>query len=150
FLELGARGIAGLHPVSSIRETIGFLAWVIVGLFLLAERRRKHLDAVGAFVAPAALVLLLAARLAPEAGSLPLLGVIGRVHILLATVGISIFALATASAVLYLLEERQLKKKKFGNILKHGTALETLDGLAHRCVQVGFPIFTLAIITGTF
>jgi ABC-type uncharacterized transport system permease subunit len=150
-LELGARGVSGLHPVSTVRETIGFLAWVIVGLFLVAERRRKHLDAVGAFVAPAALVLLLAARLAPDTES-PLtsaLGVLGRVHILLATVGISIFALATASAVLYLLEERQLKRKKFGNILRHGTALETLDGLAHRCVQVGFPIFTLAMITGT-
>jgi ABC-type uncharacterized transport system permease subunit len=150
FLELGARGIAGLHPVSTVRETIGFVDWIIVGLFLAAERWRKHLDAVGAFVAPAALVLLLAARLAPEAGTPPFLGVLGRVHILLATVGISIFALATASAVLYLLEERQLKRKKFGNILKHGTALETLDGLAHRCIQVGFPIFTLAIVTGTF
>jgi len=148
--ELGARGVAGLHPVSSVRETIGFLAWIIVGVFLLAERVRKRLDAVGAFVAPAALVLLLAARLAPQTGgpSPAALGVIGRVHILLATVGVSIFALATASAVLYLLEDRQLKKKKFGNIMKHGTALETLDGLAHRCVQVGFPIFTLAMVTG--
>ena len=150
FLELGARGIAGLHPVSSVREVLGFLAWVIVGAFLLAERVRKRLDAVGAFVAPAALVLLLAARLAPaaETPTTAGLGVLGRVHILLATVGVSIFALATASAVLYILEERQLKKKKFGPIVKHGTALETLDGLAHRCVQVGFPIFTVAMVAG--
>jgi ABC-type uncharacterized transport system permease subunit len=150
FAELGARGVAGLHPVSSVREVLGFLAWIIVGAFLVADRRRAHLDAVGAFVAPAALVLLLAARLAPDtATTTAALGVIGRVHILLATIGVSIFALATASAVLYLLEERQLKKKKFGNILKRGTALDTLDGLSHRCVQVGFPIFTLAVIAGT-
>ncbi len=150
-LEVGARGIAGLHPVSTVRETIGFLAFVIVGLFLLVDRRRKRLDAVGAFVAPAALMLLIAARLAPdtEMPQAAALGIIGRVHILLSAVGVSIFALAAASAVLYLLEERQLKKKKFGNILKHGTALETLDGLAHRCVQIGFPIFTLAILAGT-
>ena len=30
-LEIGARGVAGLHPVSSVREAIGFLAWALTG-----------------------------------------------------------------------------------------------------------------------
>src|SRR5215510_12454843 len=53
FLELGSRGIAGLHPVSSVSEAVGFLAWVAVGVYLWIERKRT-LDAVGAIVAPGA------------------------------------------------------------------------------------------------
>jgi len=103
---------------------------------------------VGAFVAPAAVVMLLMARLTPGGGSTESLGMLGRIHISLATAGVSIFALATAVAVLYLIEERQLKRKHIGALVRRGTALETLDKLAHRCVQVGFPVFTVAMITG--
>jgi ABC-type uncharacterized transport system permease subunit len=147
-LELGARGIAGLHPVSSVGEAIGFAAWVIVGAFLIV-RAKRNIDAVGAFVTPAALVLTLAARLGPgvDQGTSGL-GVLGRIHISLATVGVAVFGLATAVAVLYLIEERQLKHKRMGAIVRKGTALETLDGLAHLCVKVGFPLFTVAMITG--
>ncbi len=146
-VEIGARGVAGLHPVTSVREAMGFLAWALTGGFLLAQVRWR-LDAAGAFTAPAAAALLLTARLTPQGEPTTHLGALGRIHISLAMVGMSIFALATALAVLYLLEERQLKRKKLGTIVRRGTALETLDNLAHRCVQVGFPIFTVAMITG--
>ena len=33
-LEIGARGIAGLHPVTSVRETVGFVGWLLTGGFL--------------------------------------------------------------------------------------------------------------------
>ena len=147
--EIGARGIAGIHPVSSAREAIGFIAWLLAGAYLAARVRFK-LDAVGAFLAPASLVLLMTARLSPSGGAETTegLGVLGRVHISLATVGVSIFALATALAVVYIVEERQLKSKQVGGLVKKGVALETLDTLVHRCVQIGFPIFTVAMVTG--
>ena len=144
--ELGARGVAGLHPVSSVREAIGFVAWLLVGVFLLAQLRRR-LDAVIAFVVPAALVLMVAARMTRVVdASTSGLGVLGRVHISLAALGLAVFALATAVAVLYLVEERQLKRKRIGVLVKRGTALDTLDKLLHRCVQVGFPVFTVSIV----
>jgi ABC-type uncharacterized transport system permease subunit len=144
-----AHGFAGLHPVSSLREAVSFLAWVLVGAFLLAQLRRR-LDSVGAFVAPAAIMMLASAQIAPAGvpGMTAGLGVVGRVHISLATAGVSIFALATGLAVLYLMQERQLKSKRVGTLVKKGTSLETLDHLAHRCVQVGFPLFTVAMVTG--
>lgn len=144
-----AHALEGTHPAGSVREAVGFLAWVLVAAFLFAQLRRR-LDAVGAFVAPAAVLLLLASGVAPHQQDMELMGILGRVHISLATVGVSIFALATGLAVLYLLEERQLKHKKFGPLVKHGTALVTLDTLSLRCVQIGFPIFTAAMITGAY
>lgn len=148
--EIGARGVAGIHPVSSVREVIGFLAWVAVGLYLFFDRKRT-LDAVAAIVAPAALVLLLAARLTPATDTSMLgLGVIGRIHILLASIGIGILAVAAATGVLYLLEERQLKRRKLTQLVRKGAALETLDSVALLCVKIGFPIFTVALVCGVW
>jgi ABC-type uncharacterized transport system permease subunit len=146
--EIGARGVGGMHPVSSVGDSVGFTAWILVGAFLLAQIRRR-LDAVGAFVAPVAMVLLLGAQLShPAGGSTAGLGALGRLHISLSLVGTAIFALATGLAIFYLAQERQLKQRRLGAIVRKGIALETLDTLAHRCVQVGFPIFTLAMILG--
>ena len=147
--EIGARGLAGLHPVTSVREALGLLAWLTVGAYLAAGLYWK-LHAVGAFVAPAAVAILSTARLSPDpgGGGTEGLGVLGRVHISLATAGVAIFALAAALAVLYLVQERQLKHKHLGRMVRKGAALETLDTLVHRCVQVGFPIFTVAMVTG--
>jgi ABC-type uncharacterized transport system permease subunit len=146
---IGARGVAGMHPVSSVGDAVGFAAWLLVGSFLAAQLRRS-LDAVGAFVAPVAMVMLLSSRLAPDpaAGATAGLGALGRIHISLATVGVAIFGLATGLAIFYLLEERQLKRRRVGGVVKKGVALETLDALAHRCVLVGFPIFTVAMVAG--
>src|SRR5436189_26863 len=56
--------------------------------------------------------------------------------------------LALGLAVLSLFEDRKLRRKEFGPLRGRATPLETLDRLASRCVSVGFPIFTVAIVTG--
>ncbi len=146
--EIGARGVHGMHPVSSVGDSVGFLAWLLVGAFLIMQAKRR-LDAVGAFIAPVAMVLLLTAQLShPSDAGTQGLGALGRLHISLSLIGVAIFALATGLAIFYLAQERQLKQRRLGAIVKKGIALETLDTLAHRCVQIGFPIFTLAMILG--
>ena len=148
FAEIGARGVAGLHPVSSLSEAIGFLAFLMVGSFLFAQLKRP-LDAIGAFVSPAALILMMVAYVSPDRGEKATgLGVFGRVHIGLSIVGVAIFALATGLAIFYLVQERELKRHKIGRAVKRGAALETLDTFMYRAVQVGFPIFTLAMVSG--
>ena len=107
-----------------------------------------RLAAAGAFAVPAALALLVLARLAPDGSSTPQMGTLGRAHILLATLGVAVFALAAVLALLYLVEDRQLKHKRFERVMGAGTPLDTLDRLALRCVSVGFPVFTIAIVTG--
>lgn len=147
-VEIGWRGVEHVHPGTSVREALGFLAWLMIGGYLLATLRQR-LQVLGAFVAPAAIVILAAARLSPSGEALPGLTQLGRVHISLATLGVAIFALATLLAVLYLIEERSLKHKRFdGFFFRRGVPLERLDLWAHRLVLAGFPIFTLAIMLG--
>lgn len=147
-VDIGWRGVLSVHPGTSVREALGFLSWVMVGAWLIYNFKVRA-SAIGAFVAPAALVILAAARLSPSGEPVPGLNALGRVHIALATIGVALFALATAVAAVYLLQERSLKKKKFDTALfKRGMALETLDTLSHRLVLVGFPIFTVSMMLG--
>ncbi len=147
-VEIGWRGVEQVHPGTSVREALGFLSWLMVGGYLLATLRYS-LEVLGAFVAPAALVILAAARLSPSGEALPGLGQLGRIHISLATTGVAIFALATAVAVVYLMEDRNLRRKNFDSMLyRRGIALESLDVLSHRLIALGFPVFTLSVVLG--
>jgi ABC-type uncharacterized transport system permease subunit len=147
-IEIGWRGVEGVHPGTSVREAIGFFSWLTVGGYLLGSTRGR-LNLLGAFVAPAALILLAIARLSPSGEPQEGLTALGRIHITLATVGVAIFTLATVLAVVYMLEERNLKRKRFDGVLfRRGIALESLDTMGHRLVLVGFPIFTVAVMLG--
>jgi len=50
--------------------------------------------------------------------------------------------------VLYLVQERRLKQKKTRPTPSRLPPLEVLDQLSLRMIQVGFPLLTLAIISG--
>lgn len=145
-VDIGARCVRLQNPISSAPEAMAFVAWMIAVGYLGAAVRYR-LPAAGAFAVPAALTLLVLARVVREPEATPM-GALGRAHILLATVGVAVFTLAAILALLYLFEERKLKRKEFGRMMGVGTPLETLDRLAARCVSLGFPIFTIALVTG--
>lgn len=148
-VDIGWRGTQQVHPAQSVREALGFLAWILAGGYLVASLRYR-LTLGGVVVMPIALMLLAAARLTPVGDAVEGLTVLGRVHIMLATVGVGVFALASALAAIYLLEERSLKQKKFDAVAftSKGAPLESLDRLIHRLVWVGFPLFTVAMVLG--
>ena len=147
--DIGWRGIEHVHPAESVREAIGFLAFITTGGYLLASARYR-LTLGGVVVMPVSLVLLLLARLTPAGAAPEDLSMLGRIHISLATVGVGIFALASALSAIYLVEDRALKRKKFDALAfkDRGAPLEALDRLSHRLIWVGFPIFTVALVLG--
>jgi len=148
-VDIGWRGTQHVHPAQSVREAIGFLSFIVTGGYLLASTRYR-LTLGGVVVMPVSLVLLLAARLSPAGTAPEELSGLGRIHISLATVGVGIFALASALSAIYLVEERALKRKKFDALAfkNKGAPLEALDRLSHRLIWVGFPIFTIALVLG--
>lgn len=148
FVDIGVRCFRLQHPLSSTPEAMAFVAWLVAAGFLFASMRSR-LAAIGAFAAPTVLGLLVLARVLPQEGAVKTsLGPLTTVHVLLSTVGEALFALAAALAAVYLIQERRLKRKDFGRMRGAAAPLETLDRLAGRCVSFGFPVFTLAIITG--
>jgi ABC-type uncharacterized transport system permease subunit len=146
-VDVGIRCFQRQNPLSSTPDAVAFVGLLIAAGYLAADRRYRLL-AAGAFAAPAALILLVLARVVPAEPGMPRLGPLGRTHILLATLGVAVFALAGVVAVLYLVQERRLKRKRFDRAGGAEAPLATLDRLALRCVSIGFPIFTVALVTG--
>ena len=144
-VDIGIRCVRLQHPASSTSEAMAFIAWLIAGGYLLASLRYR-LHAAGAFAVPASLALVMLARVVPVQGKVQV-GSLGMVHIALATLGVAVFALASVIEALYLVQEHRLKRRRLG-ARGADTPLDTLDRLAARCVSIGFPVFTLAIVTG--
>jgi ABC-type uncharacterized transport system permease subunit len=59
---------------------------------------------------------------------------------------VALFAVAAGGAVIYLIAERNLKAHKPGRA--NGPSLATLDKLNQRCITLGFPLYTVAMVTG--
>ncbi|MDB4970605.1 MAG: cytochrome c assembly protein [Myxococcales bacterium] len=147
-IDIGWLCTHGLHPAVSAREAMSFAAWLICGAYL-ALSFRFRVPVVGALVVPVTMVLDLAARLSPQHEPSHGVSTLGLTHITLATAGVALFAVAAGAAVVYLVEERNLKAHRAQKMFKRGGAsLETLDRLNRRCIVFGFPLFTVALITG--
>jgi len=136
----------GLHPVVNAREAVFFFSWLMCGAYLLTTLR-FDIPVLGALVVPVTMVLDVAGRLTPtheaqRAGTL-----LASVHITLASAGVALFAVAAGGAVLYLISERNLKRHKSGARVR-GLPLETLDRINRACIVLGFPLFTVAVVTG--
>jgi ABC-type uncharacterized transport system permease subunit len=70
-------------------------------------------------------------------------------HVLGALAGTSAFALALVLAVLFLVQSRQLKRKRFHPWLRRLPSLEQLDAMGLRVVVVGFAAYSLSLVLGT-
>jgi cytochrome c-type biogenesis protein CcsB len=71
------------------------------------------------------------------------------VHASIAIMANGFLALAFCGGIMYLLQERELKKKRFGLFYTRLPSLDALDNLNNHCLAVGFPLLTLGIITGS-
>ena len=58
-------------------------------------------------------------------------------------------ALAFCGGIMYLLQERELKSKRFGFFYNRLPSLEALDQLNSHCLTTGFVFLTLGIISGS-
>ena len=140
----------GHPPLSSLRESLSAFAWIIVLIYLFLEFRYKN-KIIGSFVLPIVLLALIAATALPKRiGELgpTLRSIWVYIHVILVLLGNAAFALASSTALMYLIQERQLKSKKPGAFYYRLPSLELLDRLSYRFLSVGFPLLTLGLITG--
>jgi cytochrome c-type biogenesis protein CcsB len=141
----------GYTPVTNINEGLSFLAWCVVGIYILLQYRYK-ITILGAFASPLALILIYSSSIIPQKIILrsPLLKSLWLpIHVSLLLAGEGIFALAFCAGIMYLIQERQLKSKKVGIFYYRLPSLYILDEINARCLMYGFPLLTLGIITGS-
>lgn len=140
----------GRPPFGSLAEAVSVAVWVVVLLEMWGERQ-YGVKVLGAFVLPVVLMLSISAVARPLSLADMDRAVTSAwlwVHIALALVGIAAFVLNFAGAIMYLLQERQLKSKRPGTFYYRLPALETLDRLTYRTLALGFPFLTIGLILG--
>lgn len=140
----------GFFPVGSLGAALSLFSWTLTTAFLILNWRYP-VKVLGAMVTPLAALLLVGSLSLPRPQVLPpiLQSFWLSFHIAAALLGNATFALACLGGILYLIQERQLKGKKFGFFYKRLPSLETLDALNYYCINIGFILLTLGIITGS-
>jgi cytochrome c-type biogenesis protein CcsB len=129
--------------------SLSLFAWAIVLIYLVVEFRYQS-RVMGAFVLPLAILAASGAAAVPErVAALPprLQGLGLSVHVALAIFGNAAFALTFCVGLMYLWQERQLKSRHPGRL--HLPSLELLDDVGVKSVLIGFPLLTLALISGS-
>ena len=147
---IGSFCMEGLHPLMDASGALNLMAgFLSIGYLLTLLRWR--LGAAGALIVPLAFALFLSGKLTPRGSLAPaeaLAKRLGEVHLTLVALGVTAFALAAAVSQLYLLQESALRSNKLGALYRRTPSLTTLDDVGRRLIYVGFPIFTLAVLTG--
>lgn len=140
----------GELPLVGLAASLSSFAFLI-GTTLLAAALVTESRPIGLILAPLAALLLLAVVILgvqPTASEHEFRGVWFALHVLLAFVGYASMSFAFAASMLYLLQFRELKDKRFGRVFRFVPSLETLDRLARRSLLIGFPALTFALALG--
>ena len=140
----------GVAPVLTMKAALSFFTWTITGAYLILHLKFR-LMVLGSFVAPLAafLMIISSAMSGFEVNVKPIFRSLWlTIHVGTVFIGNGIFALAFLAAIMYLIQERQIKKKNFGSFYNRLPSLETLDSINHYALIYGFPFMTIGMITG--
>lgn len=140
----------GELPLVGLAPSLSALGWLI-GAFLLGIVLFRDASPLGLVLAPLVAVLLCAAILLgihPAGEPIAFRGVWFSLHVVAAFVGYAGLTAAFAAGLLYLLQFRELKDKRFGRVFAYFPSLDTLDRVGHRALLIGYPALTLALVAG--
>ncbi|MFW2366059.1 MAG: c-type cytochrome biogenesis protein CcsB [Desulforhopalus sp.] len=151
-LYIGSRySIAGHTPITSQHEAVVFFAWSTTWAYL-SFRWRYTVKNFGTFVTLLIFILLCISSLSSREIT-PLLPALQSawlpIHAGVSIVAYGFLSLAFCGGLMYLLQERELKKKTFGYFFSRFPSLEALDQLNNHCLTAGFVFLTLGIVTGS-
>lgn len=136
----------GQYTYLSSLVLINAFSWITIASFFILRMKM-----LGTFVAPfATLLLILQFFMAPrqphvaEVAKMPL----AEAHILFAILGEAFAIVACAISILYLFQERALKKKQLSRITSATPPIDKLDRIHIGTLWTGFGFITLGLISG--
>ncbi len=148
FVSLAETLNAAHHTLPVDRhETQSLMALLLIAAFLLTLLRYRTV-APGVFLLPIAVLLTLAPAFRPGVERIPLAhsGWI-LLHIILLLAAYAALLLSLLTSVLYLLQERRLKRKQ--RAMRGLPPLETTDEIALKALLFGLPCMTGGLLIGS-
>jgi ABC-type uncharacterized transport system permease subunit len=139
-------------PLTDLSWSFSFMTW-IGAVFYLLLLRRSRLQRLAVLIAPGAFLgVFLAALRTPGAASAAraATGSWPHTHVLLASAGLSLLALAGLAGAIFLIEHKRLKSKRPIDRRLPLPSLEALDKVNAVTLSAGFLLLTLGVISGMF
>jgi ABC-type uncharacterized transport system permease subunit len=156
-LQLGflrMRGSAvGSCPLTNLFEVLVFLSWSVVLLYFVVGSTYR-LSLLGTFTAPLVFLIQIVAQLLPVA-SQPAVkkaspGYWLELHAAVSLVAYGAFALACVAGVMFLVQERHLKRHTLNSFFQNLPPIANLAVAVQRLMLAGFVLFTLGLVCGFF
>ncbi|NLI29396.1 MAG: c-type cytochrome biogenesis protein CcsB [Nitrospiraceae bacterium] len=142
--------VAGQIPITSMHESASFFAWCTALIYLVLHFRYR-IGILGSFIIPLIFLIMLASAMLPRVIK-PLTPALQSswllFHTTFAFLGFAAFTVAFGVGVMYLIQEHHLKAKRLTGLFQRLPDIQVLDEISYRLITFGFPLLTLAIITG--
>ncbi len=143
----------GHYPLFGLKETLLFLAWTLVLSFWITSIR-YNAQAIGSVTLPVVTLLTLTAMIVGENNSELQKVLVAQTETWLPVhTTIWVFAYAAlfvvfVTSAMYLMQEHELKAKKFGTMFHRLPPLTTVNEIASTSTSLGFALVTTGIATG--
>jgi ABC-type transport system involved in cytochrome c biogenesis permease subunit len=138
-------------PLMGAQETMAFLSWGMVIFYFIVSRLRRA-DALKAFVFPIAFILTSIAAIMsgapdkPQWMNHPSERALFPIHAGLILLSYAAFFVAFGASLMYIIQERNLKKKGPG--LRILPPLDTSEAIGFKSTAAGFILLTFGIAAG--
>lgn len=141
----------GRLPLYGAQDVCSFLGWALVLYFLIVQAKYPT-RALAGLLFPTATAFTFIAAIAPAARDLPSALVddpwLFSIHAGLVMLAYAAFFTMFMAAVLYMVQEREIKGKHFGAIFHRLPSLATCDSIGSRALTTGFILLTGGIAIG--
>lgn len=145
------RGLSAHHlPIASRYESVSAISWSVIAAYLIVEYF-SQIKLVGIFVTILTSILMgygWTQYGVPAALRADLRSYWVTMHVSVIFIGYGAIIVAAGLAMLYLLQEKQLKSRKPSNLFKRLPSLEVLDEMSYRSVAIAVPFLTMGIAAG--
>lgn len=152
FLHLRS-GAVGRCPLTNLFEVLVFLSWSVVLLYFVVGSTYR-LSLLGTFTAPLVFLIQFVAQLLPVAWEpakpKPSSGFWPELHAAVSLVAYGAFALACVAGVMFVVQERHLKRHTLNSFFQNLPPIANLAVAVQRLMLAGFAMLTAGIVAGFF
>jgi ABC-type uncharacterized transport system permease subunit len=141
----------GHLPLYGAQEVCSFLGWALVLGFLIVQAKFPTRALAGLLFPTAAALTLISALAKPAADTPEALAdnpFLFSIHAGFVLLAYAAFFTTFMAAVLYIVQEREIKGKHFGAIFHRLPSLDTCDSIGFRALATGFVLLTAGILFG--
>ena len=140
-------------PIVGTQEMCAFLSWSLMVFYFVAARWYRT-PALKTFIFPIVFVVASIAAIAtgttqqPVGIDHPVQRFLFPAHAGLILLAYAAFFLSFGAGLMYMIQERELRQKRFGKIFYRLPSLDTCDAISFKSIAIGFVLLTLGIAAG--